>query len=274
MAHHRVISIGALDAHPLWDERAAVRTGHSTTTLIVAGDMRLLVDPGLPAEALAARLSERANLAPADITHVFLTSFRPDARRALALFDGAVWWISEAEREAVGVPMIATLQEADEANDDDTKAVIAREVALLQKTTPAPDKLAQGVDLFPLPGVTPGLAGLRRRLDVFDDLVDRRLAEQFGTQAAARVLERARRALGHHLVQHHVSPALEGGGRLVLARQHQAAQQHECGDDKRGEDEAAAVSAHDRPQFQHAVRLIGLAAHGYCARPSLTTAEN
>lgn len=160
MPHHRVISIGALDAHPLWDERAAVRTGHSTTTLIVEGDMRLLVDPGLPAEALAARLSERANIQPSDITHVFLTSFRPDARRALPLFDGAVWWISEAEREAVGVPMVATLQEADAANDEDTKLMIAREVALLQKTTAAPDKLSPGVDLFPMPGVTPGLAGL------------------------------------------------------------------------------------------------------------------
>jgi glyoxylase-like metal-dependent hydrolase (beta-lactamase superfamily II) len=156
----RVISIGALDAHPLWNERSPVRTGHATTTLISTDDVRLLVDPALPGEALTARLSERANLEPSDITHVFLTSFRPDARRALPLFDGATWWISEAEREQVGVPLIATLQEADEAGDDDTKAVIAREIALLQRTQAAPDKLAPGVDLFPLPGVTPGLAGL------------------------------------------------------------------------------------------------------------------
>jgi glyoxylase-like metal-dependent hydrolase (beta-lactamase superfamily II) len=33
-------------------------------------------------------------------------------------------------------------------------------VAVLQNCKPAPDSLAQGVDLFPLPGVTPGLTGL------------------------------------------------------------------------------------------------------------------
>ncbi|GAB4553168.1 MAG: hypothetical protein Tsb0013_15580 [Phycisphaerales bacterium] len=160
MPDTRVISIGALDAHPLWDERAPVRTGHATTTLVRTGDLVLIVDPALPAEILTARLKERANLQPSDITHVFLTSFRPDVRRALPLFDGATWWLSEAEREAVGVPMIATLQEADEAGDEDAKAIIAREIALLRKTTAAPDTLAPGVDLFPLPGVTPGLTGL------------------------------------------------------------------------------------------------------------------
>ncbi len=160
MTEARIISIGALDAHPLWDERAAVRTGHATTTLLRTGDMVLLVDPGLPGEVMTARLKDRANLEPSDITHVFLTSFRPDARRALPLFDGAVWWISEAEREAVGLPMIATLQEADEEGDEEIKTVITREITLLQQIKACPDQLAPGIDLFPLPGVTPGLAGL------------------------------------------------------------------------------------------------------------------
>ncbi|MEM1422990.1 MAG: MBL fold metallo-hydrolase [Planctomycetota bacterium] len=160
MPEARIISIGALDAHPLWDERSPVRSGHATTTLVRTADLVMLVDPGLPGEIMTARLKERANLEPSDITHVFLTSFRPDLRRALPLFDGAVWWVSEAEREAVGVPMIATIQEANEAGDEETTSVVAREVALLQKTQPAPDQLAPGVDLFPMPGVTPGLAGL------------------------------------------------------------------------------------------------------------------
>lgn len=59
----------------LWGERQAVRTGHATTTLVVEGEMKLLIDPGLPGTVIAARLAERANLSPADITHVFLTSF-------------------------------------------------------------------------------------------------------------------------------------------------------------------------------------------------------
>jgi glyoxylase-like metal-dependent hydrolase (beta-lactamase superfamily II) len=156
----RVISIGVLDAHPLWDERAPVRTGHATTTLITSGDARILVDPGLPAQILAARLGERANLAPADITHVFLTSFRPDARRALPAFDGAQWLIAEAEREAVGVPLVTRLQDAGSSGDEELAKTLKVEVALLQRCNAAPDRIAPGVDLFPLHGVTPGLTGL------------------------------------------------------------------------------------------------------------------
>ena len=80
----RIISIGCLAAHPLWNERGAVRTGHATTTLITSGKRRILVDPGLPPQALSARLSERAGISPQDVTDVFLTSFAPDVRRGLA----------------------------------------------------------------------------------------------------------------------------------------------------------------------------------------------
>ncbi|MCR9075788.1 MAG: hypothetical protein NXI07_07100, partial [bacterium] len=76
----RIISIGTLAANPLWDERSPVRTGHATTTLVRSGDMTLIVDPGLPAPALKARLHERSGLKPEQITHVYLTSFHPEAR--------------------------------------------------------------------------------------------------------------------------------------------------------------------------------------------------
>jgi len=168
-----VISIGALAAHPLWGERSPVRTGHATTVVIKAGDARILVDPGLPAQALVPRLGERANLTPSDITHVFLTDFHPDRRRALPAFQNAEWLIAEGEREAAGVPMAqalkrlaetkADLDEAGEALSDDQKTaveVVQMDIALLSRFGPAPDTIAQGVDLFPLPGVTPGLCGL------------------------------------------------------------------------------------------------------------------
>src|SRR5829696_5319026 len=89
----RIISIGALSAHPLRGERAPVRNGHATTTLISAAKRRILVDPGLPAQVLAARLEERAGVKPSDITHVFLTSFNPETRRGLAggAFEDAQW---------------------------------------------------------------------------------------------------------------------------------------------------------------------------------------
>ncbi len=156
----RVVSIGALANHPLWNERAPVRTGHATTTLIRAGSAIILIDPGLPARALVARLGERAALAPADVTHVFLTCFHPDTTRGLAAFERAEWLVSGAERESIGVPLATQLKKAADEGDDETAELLRREVALLHRCKPAPDSLAPGVDLFPLPGVTPGLTGL------------------------------------------------------------------------------------------------------------------
>ncbi|MDX2114968.1 MAG: MBL fold metallo-hydrolase [Planctomycetota bacterium] len=160
MASHRIISIGCLDAHPLWNERTPVRTGHATTTLIRAGERTILVDPGLPASILAARLAERANVTPSDVTHVFLTCFRPDVRRGLPAFEDATWWISEAEREQVGVPLIQQLQRVAEMDDRELLAALELDVAILKRCEAAPDQLAENVSLFPLPGATPGLSGL------------------------------------------------------------------------------------------------------------------
>lgn len=156
----RVISIGALAAHPLWGERAPVRTGHATTTLIVAGEARILVDPGLPERALAARLGERANLAPGQITHVFFTTFKPDTTRGVGALTNAEWFVHPDEREGVGVPLIGSLKEAAEHGERELTAALERDVAVLKRCKPAPDRLADGVDLFPLPGVTPGSCGL------------------------------------------------------------------------------------------------------------------
>lgn len=156
----RVISIGTLATHPLWNEAAAVRTGHATTTLIRSGKAVIIVDPALPEAVLAARLSERAGLKIRDVTHVFMTCFRPDVRRGLSAFGHATWWINHAERESVGVPLVGDLQKAVADEDDALVRQLQEEVALLKRCESAPDRLAPGVDLFPLPGVTPGLAGL------------------------------------------------------------------------------------------------------------------
>jgi glyoxylase-like metal-dependent hydrolase (beta-lactamase superfamily II) len=175
----RIISIGTMAANPLWGERQAVRTGHATTTLVVSGDRRVLVDPGLPAPAVQARLGERANLSPEDITDVFLTSFHPDARRALALFEDADWWISQAEREGVGVALAQRLKamktgegaQAGGVHDPGVMEVLERDVALLRRCEAAPDELAEHIATFPLPGVTPGLTGLLLEGERFTTLI-------------------------------------------------------------------------------------------------------
>lgn len=169
----RVISIGALSAHPLWGEREPVRTGHATTTLVRTERASVLVDPGLPAPALVARLHERAGVTPSEISHVFLTSFQPECRLGIEAFEHAAWLIAEREREAVGVPLAhglarleGTRQAAEAAGqtlDPDQQnalRVLQHDIAILQRCQPAPDSIAPCVDLFPMPGVTPGLTGL------------------------------------------------------------------------------------------------------------------
>lgn len=160
MPELRIISIGALPAHPLWNERQPVRMGHATSTLITTGSMKILVDPGLPPDALATRLAERANLKPDDITHVFLTTFRPDTHRALAAFEAADWLISRTERESIGVPMASALRHAMESEKPELIEAIQRDVALLSRCEEAADALAEGIDVFPLPGISPGCCGL------------------------------------------------------------------------------------------------------------------
>ncbi|MEM9066412.1 MAG: MBL fold metallo-hydrolase [Planctomycetota bacterium] len=171
MASVKIISIGAMAANPDWGEKEPVRTGHATTTLIETDSKRILIDPGLPSSIIAARLSERADMAPADITHVFLTSFHPEARRGIEAFDGADWLISEAEREAIGVPMAQSFKLAVERGHEEQAEALKEDIAVLQRFEPAEDSLDDGVDLFPLPGVTPGLCGLLVSTGTYTTLV-------------------------------------------------------------------------------------------------------
>lgn len=154
---YRIISIGALSRHELWEESGPLRTPHATTTLIRAGNRALLVDPGLPAQAVTARLSERSGLTPAAITDVFLTNFRPAHRMGLRAFDHAHWWIGEREREAIGSALVEQFKAE---VDEETRKVLEQDIAVLKRCQAAPDRLANGLDLFPLPGYTPGTCGL------------------------------------------------------------------------------------------------------------------
>jgi glyoxylase-like metal-dependent hydrolase (beta-lactamase superfamily II) len=164
-----IISIGALSKNPLWNERVPIRSSHATTTLIktTASDddpapVLLLVDPSLPGEVLDARLYERAGLHAADITHVFLTNWRPVHRRGLEKFPHARWIMHPAEIEAA-----ATAIENAQANlerqgqsEGEVAQMVQKERDLLQKMLPADDQLATNVDLYPLHGYTPGQSGL------------------------------------------------------------------------------------------------------------------
>jgi len=154
---YRIISIGTLSTHELWDKQGSPRTPHATTTLIRSDDKVILVDPGLPAQAIAARLIERSGLSANDVTDVFLTNFRPSHRAGLSAFAHCNWYVLEAERESVGRYLVEQFQNAP---DDEVRDHLKREIETLQRFKNAPDKLASQVDLFPCPGYTPGTCGL------------------------------------------------------------------------------------------------------------------
>ena len=160
----RIISIGSLASHPLWpmDATRPARPSHATTTLILDNEAAILVDPGLPGQIIASRLLERAGMEPADITHVFMTSFKADMCRGLPTFEDAQWLIGEVEREAVGTPLAMMLKRAldEEGQGSPMVKELEMQVAMLSRCEIAPDKLTKTVSLFPLPGITPGNCGL------------------------------------------------------------------------------------------------------------------
>jgi glyoxylase-like metal-dependent hydrolase (beta-lactamase superfamily II) len=157
-----IISIGALSRNRLWGESTPLRTPHATTTLIRSGKRNILIDPGLPAQALAARLFERTGLQPEQIDTVFLTNFRPAHRAGLILFQNAKTLVHEPEQQASRQHLERMLDQAPEEDID--RKILKQELALLEGLTPADDKLADQLDLFPLPGYTPGTCGLLIKL--------------------------------------------------------------------------------------------------------------
>ncbi|QDU70892.1 MBL fold metallo-hydrolase [Mucisphaera calidilacus] len=195
---YRIISIGALSVHELWKQQGPARTPHATCTLIRTENRTILVDPGLPPEVITARLAERSGLTPADISDVFLTNFRPAHRWGLLAFPNAKWLIAEAEREAVGNLLVQQFQEAP---DDQTRETLRQEIALLQRFEAAPDQVAPRVDLFPLPGYTPGTCGLLLPLTsttilvAGDAVASAEHLEQGRVQRAAFNIEQARESL-------------------------------------------------------------------------------
>ena len=130
-----IISIGTLSRNRLWNEREATRTAHATTTLIRSGKRTVLVDPGLPAPALAARLYERTGLGPEQVDTIFLTNFRASHRAGLELFGKARILIHEAEQQSAHQRLTGLIDDAPEQDED--RAFMQRERTLLEKFTAA-----------------------------------------------------------------------------------------------------------------------------------------
>ncbi|MEC8319799.1 MAG: hypothetical protein VX012_00210 [Planctomycetota bacterium] len=120
------------------------------------------MDPSLPPDHLRQRLDERTGLGPEAVTDVFLTDLRPERRRGIDLFQDARWHVGEAERDAYRNVIETRRRELDDEDelDPETDRILEAESAVIARCGAAPDRLVDGIDLFPLPGVTPGLCGL------------------------------------------------------------------------------------------------------------------
>lgn len=153
-----IISIGTLARNRLWTENELVRTAHSTTTLIRSGKRKILVDPGLPPTAVVARLYERTGLKPDAIDAIFLTSIKPQHMTGIAAFPNAKLLINEPEQQFMIAQLQRLIEQAPEEDID--RQYMLKELELIESATPAEDKPADGVDLFPLPGYSPGACGL------------------------------------------------------------------------------------------------------------------
>ena len=153
-----IISIGTLSRNRLWNEASAVRTAHATTSLIRTRKATILVDPGLPGVVLGARLHERTGLKPEQIDTIFLTNFRPSHRAGLAAFPKARVFLHEPEKEFAREQLTRLISQAPPQDID--RAAMEKDLALLDSMQNPPDKIAEGIDLFPLPGYTPGTCGL------------------------------------------------------------------------------------------------------------------
>jgi len=139
-----VLAIGTLSRNRFWNEQQDVREEVSTCVLVRGGDTCLVVDPGWPEQVLRAVLFYRAGLEPEDITDVFLTHLDPAHIGGMGLLAKARWLAYE-EEIAYG---------KSELGDNDSLA------AILDRLKPAPEHIAEGIDIFPTPGHSPGHTSL------------------------------------------------------------------------------------------------------------------
>jgi len=118
---------------------------------------------------LDARLFERAGIRNRDITTIFLTTFRAAHRGALAVFDNAKWLIHENEKKYARAHLEELYRHNKELEHEpdhecarcaEDLALIANDLDLLSRCEPAPEKLADQVELFPSPGASAGSSGL------------------------------------------------------------------------------------------------------------------
>lgn len=148
----KTLTLGHLSRNKFWGESDAAQY-HSvvaTTTLVQTEEINILVDPTLPVEQTEALLQLHAGLGREDIHIVYATHYHGDHRVDADKYPNAKQYMSAA-----------SLQDAQAAIEEVRQGRgVPAFVVGLEDFLPAPEQLAPGVTLYPLPGHTDGNTGL------------------------------------------------------------------------------------------------------------------
>ncbi len=148
----KTLTLGHLSRNKFWGESDAAQY-HSvvaTTTLVQTEGINILVDPTLPVEQTEALLQLHAGLGREDIHIVYATHYHGDHRVDADKYPNAKQYMSAA-----------SLQDAQAAIEEVRQGRgVPAFVVGLEDFLPAPEQLAPGVTLYPLPGHTDGNTGL------------------------------------------------------------------------------------------------------------------
>ena len=139
--HFTIVNIGTLSMNKYWGETERLRAPTATCTLLLAGDVRLLVDPSPGPELLEPQMFACAGLRPADVDAVFVTHWHGDHHFGLLLFEDKPWLMA-----AEGLAEWKQQRPAD--------------AELFERFEPAEGRLPEGIGLFFSPGHTHGHCSL------------------------------------------------------------------------------------------------------------------
>lgn len=147
-----ILTIGHLSRNRYWGERDSIayRRALATCTLISGSGQQILVDPSLPEGDMPEALLNACGLHLEDITQVFTTHYHYDHHVSPLAFPNAKWIMPEKE-----------LRYLEENWAEYNRVFPADKFETLAHCSPAPQFLAPGIEVVPLPGHTEGLCGLR-----------------------------------------------------------------------------------------------------------------
>lgn len=148
----KTLTLGHLSRNKFWGEsdNAQYHSVVATTTLVQADGVNILVDPTLPVHQTEALLRRSAGLGREDIHIVFATHYHGDHRVDADAYPNAKQYMSAA-----------SLADAQTAIEEVRQGRgVPAFVVGLEVFAPAPQTLAPGVELYPLPGHTDGNTGL------------------------------------------------------------------------------------------------------------------